>query len=242
MNRRREDDLIRLAFGELSPEEAAELKRSVDGDSEAIAALSVYSEMAAGLKELPVADCQLSSERLRDAILSKGLGRPAAGTGFRWVWAPAALALLILAIPLARRFQGEDPVAAARIEKGSRSVAPPAMETTSTPRFKGSDPAPEMKSLSSVTPSRPASTVSRDPSPRLLTASRSIPAESRVETVALLARAELDVTALETAVSDAAVPDGATESIVIIGAETDANTGARRATEVPTASNVVVGG
>jgi hypothetical protein len=100
MKRDMEDRLVRLAFGDVGPEEAAELERDARSDPDASARLAEYRRLKADLRSLhEVPDDQLSSERLRHAILNQGLRseRPARSR-FGWLWMPAAAAAIAFAL------------------------------------------------------------------------------------------------------------------------------------------------
>lgn len=94
MNRRLEDEIARLAFGDLPPARAAALERLAETDPEVKKALAAYSGLKRGLQALsPPVEHQLSSERLRREILEQGLGAPTrAAFDFRWLILPAAAA------------------------------------------------------------------------------------------------------------------------------------------------------
>ena len=105
MNSKFEEKLAQLAFGDLSPEEAARIEAQVKNDPEALHALNMYHGMRAGLsglKDIP-AD-QMSKERLRDAILAQGLKPKATPKfGWGWLWMPAMASVLAVGIMLLPR-------------------------------------------------------------------------------------------------------------------------------------------
>jgi hypothetical protein len=104
MNRKQEDALVRLAFGDTSPEEASTLERQASGDPDASATLATYRRMREGLKDLhDIPADQLSKERLRDAILSGGLKPKPVQTQRSWLWMPALAAVLAFGITIARQ-------------------------------------------------------------------------------------------------------------------------------------------
>jgi len=97
MNGKFEDKVAQFAFGDLSPEEGAQFEREVQGDPDAQRALSLYKEMREGLRSLAdVPEDQFSKERLRDAILKQGLKpvatQPVSNRG--WFWMPVAACAL----------------------------------------------------------------------------------------------------------------------------------------------------
>lgn len=115
MNRKFEDRLVRLAFGDMDAEEAARLEAEAQTDSYGAHRLAEYRRLKgdlARLKEVP-AD-QLSTERLRDAILARGLRpepeRPSTG-GLGWIWMPVAACVLAFTyVSLAKGRHSESPM------------------------------------------------------------------------------------------------------------------------------------
>src|SRR5690349_10801263 len=103
MNRKLEDAMVRLAFGDVTPEESAALEREAQHDPEAARALASYRRMREGLKDLhEIPEDQLSKERLRHAILSQGLRPKPVPSGRSWLWMPAAAATLAFGMILMR--------------------------------------------------------------------------------------------------------------------------------------------
>lgn len=91
MNRKREEELMQLAFGDLRREMGA--SREIDTDPEAAKTYQAYCEMRDGLKALrDIPEMQLSTERLRDAILREGL-HPKRGPVWNWSWITTPLAV-----------------------------------------------------------------------------------------------------------------------------------------------------
>jgi len=100
MNGKFEDKLTRLAFGEMSAEEAARLETQAKTDPAAARRLAEYRLMRSDLQALKeVPEDQLSKERLRHAILNQGLRpEPTSGGGNRgWLWMPALACALTFA-------------------------------------------------------------------------------------------------------------------------------------------------
>ncbi len=101
-----DDKLAQLAFGELSSEEARRFELEVQNDPEAQRTLMTYREMREGLKGMSeVPEDQFSKERLRDAILAQGLKplppRPVSNRG--WLWMPALACALGFGIVFAQK-------------------------------------------------------------------------------------------------------------------------------------------
>jgi len=100
MKRKDEDLLQRLAFGELSDAEAARLRQAVELSPEHKKALAGFEAMRDGLSEMrDVPEDQLSTERLREAVLSRGLKPRLRVT---WLWGPALACALGVGIGFLR--------------------------------------------------------------------------------------------------------------------------------------------
>lgn len=257
MNGKFEEKLAMLAFGDLSPEEARMLEQKAASDAEASRALAQFRAMRSELKSLgdQIPPDQLSKERLRDAILGQGLRQAEPKKESRgWVWMPlmagaAAFAFIFmrptaksepmvvienppaLNSSLAPRFEPKsEPVGVASLTntqeaKPPKPVAPTLVASKSTPkavRAKSSEPKTivlDAKDFDSATNAKvPARTKKGDPAGTMTLAS------DRKENDALVASA------------DSAGP------IILIDTHKDEGTGASSATEVGTASNVLVGG
>jgi hypothetical protein len=107
MNRRLEDKIAMLAFGELSDTEAAEVRAVAAGDAEATKLLKSYESIRSGFRSMAdsVPPDQLSKERLQDAILKQGLREKESEKPrrwFGWVLAPAALTLIVATVLVMR--------------------------------------------------------------------------------------------------------------------------------------------
>lgn len=250
MNRRFEDKLAELAFGDLSPEEAAKLEREMGADPKAMAALSTYREMREGLKGLSeVPEDQLSRERLRDAILTQGL-KPApvpAPANRSWLWMPATACLLGFALMVSLNF-ARKPHRDTQIVLGGR-LPGLALETHKEP-------------LALSGPSGQSPTFG--PFLQKPTVVAKAPAEERHDPneadVRLTANNDLADSAYDPDLGNPPAPDPRDASlqtpskatvqadaagsgpIVLIGPDTDQQTGACKATEVGNSSNVLVGG
>ena len=245
-----EDKLAKLAFGELSPEEAAKLEREVQNDPEALRALSLYKDMRAGLKSLSdVPEDQFSKERLRDAILTQGLKplptRPISSRS--WLWMPATACAMGFVLmftlnlthkkPLPQVVMGPEVASLGlsnshpiEIPKNFSTgaligpTAPPTTVATTTGDAKQPDDMDEVdpRVLTSMEPTDAAYDPDlgvQPPKGNTLTASRTSLVSS-ARTVSLKTSG----------------------SIVLIDQDKDEQTGACKATEVGSSSNVLVGG
>jgi hypothetical protein len=93
MNRKLEDELLQAAFGDLSPDEEARIAREASADPEAAKTYALYTDMKEGLKSMrDLPEHQLSTDRLRHAILQQGLKPKRTGWGLGWTLFPAAAA------------------------------------------------------------------------------------------------------------------------------------------------------
>jgi len=90
--KKKNDDLLRLAFGELSADAARAVEAQASGDASAQKELEAFRDLRASLQHLPPPPPDgLSTERLRAAILNRELSeKRAAGLG--WSWVPVAMA------------------------------------------------------------------------------------------------------------------------------------------------------
>lgn len=101
MKKRFEEELSKLAFGDLDAEEARRLEMRTASDPEASQTFQSYCRMKDELRSLAddVPADQLSKERLREAILNRGmkeqLPQKAKPT---WIWMPAMAAALAFGV------------------------------------------------------------------------------------------------------------------------------------------------
>lgn len=252
MKRNDEDKLIELAFGELTAEEAEQLRACASSDPKLARTLSQYSEMREGLaclKEIP--EMQLSCDRLRDAILAGGLKEPRS-IGWNWVGVPIALAAVAFVITLAvkRPLPTMPPVAVATPVE-SRDLFDPSID-------RGTGPVaavkPEMFGTIDKTPPEPVTKSIVKPSPVVRTAAKVRVAEGEtgkpVQVTALDGGARMGLTAegaptapLSFGASEPAATSNPPEAtLIVIEPDKLQGIGAQRATEVETSSNVVMGG
>lgn len=123
--KRKNDDLLRLAFGELSAESARAVEVQASVDEKARAELEGYRALRAGLQRLPAPPPDtLSPDRLRAAILDREL-RARRPTTSGWAWAPVALATLAAVVFVSRpRPTAADPQIVATIDEGRLDASP----------------------------------------------------------------------------------------------------------------------
>lgn len=257
MNGKFEEKLAQLAFGDLSPEEAARIEAQVRKDPMAARALEEYRAMRGGLQSMAVVpEHQLSNERLRDAILAQGLRpqpveTPAKKAGWNWAWMPVAACALGFVMMTARNQPAHTPqvvmnmpLASSEISFSPKIDGMVASLETQKPAAKSAD---VKKSMQATLVSRnetksngftlPPKEHRRDRFTK--DAAEIHPQWGPIETgggdegtrLALNGSKEANPTA-----DPIAVP------IVLIDGTSDAETGAPTATEIGTASNVLVGG
>ncbi len=94
MNRRAKDLLLKAAFGEANERDRAELEGLTARDSAAREESELLRSLRSDLVSLRgVPACQVSTERMRDAVLRAGMKQRPASSGWAWVLGPALGAL-----------------------------------------------------------------------------------------------------------------------------------------------------
>lgn len=248
MNRKFEDKLVRLAFGETGPRESSALERKVQSDPEAARALEEYQSLKTGLNLLTeIPPDQLSKERLRDAILGQGL-KPlpveSPSPRFGWAWMPVSAAALALAWLGVRHVSAPSP----------QVVAPSTMAMSLKPAPELIAPA-AVHTVKSVKPAVVHEQGATDRSARLVVRRHAAEQEpkptwavnpltkaAKPTAVARNESAKTPQAAAPQAPADQSDSDGKLTSIngpiVVINPENDNNSGAQKATEVDGASDV----
>lgn len=255
MKRKLEEKLSRFAFGDLESAEAARLEAEIAGDAEALEALATYRAMRVDLQALgaEIPTHQLSTERLRGALLDQGLRTAPKKAGYGWLWAPTAVAAMAFGlvffknmrqptIPMAGGWNG-GVVADNRV---SAELPMPKFDFSApTPPVVEKHPAPapivEAPVVRKVSHERPRSAVDRHRNDGRVADLKAQVAQQLHE--AILAIDETPKVRVASLAADAS-PAPSTEAapIVLIDNDTDNATGAKAATEVDSASNVLVGG
>ena len=254
-----DDDLLRLAFGELDPEAARSVEARVGASDRP--RFEAYRRLHDDLHRLPPPPSDgLSAERLRAAILDremKGRSKPFA---FPLVFAPVALAALAFAVILPRlkprpeprlvmgdppvRSQAFDAAPLPRFEVSKETIVAPtllkaqeqvarAVEAQAAPR---NAPAPKAAPLRR----RRARTIGRAPDVLVAqaeAASSEVPRNTLVASAAPATIAAPPSAVVESAPGVA----GTTETVVVVSSKRDLETGAPAAMEKEAAS-VLVGG
>jgi hypothetical protein len=254
MNGKFEEKLAQLAFGDLTPSEANRLELEADKDPEARRALMLYKDMREGLRSLAdVPEDQFSKERLRDAILKQGLkptpSRPLSNRS--WLWMPVAACAIGFGLVFTRHM----------IEQGRMQT-----EVVLGPESLKTGPMFGVEKLIAFA-SKSVNLHQEFIGPMLTAARKPIVLASRHRTRHHLEPHELphnlyvenatgeegdmlflgpdltDVPADTTPARQAVVATTAsTGPILLIDQDKDAQTGAQKATEVGSATNVLIGG
>ena len=259
-----EDQLARLAFGDLSDAESVALESQASLDPHLQKTLSEYRSIREGLRSLAnVPDHQLSNERLRDAILGTGLRpKPVRTMDFSWLWmsgAAAALAVGLMVILHRGRSMNpelvglDNPMGLAASTPFSSN---PFASTSSTGAMVAKVRAPkkiEQPAHSVLVALLPAPHVRH----HRLHRTHDVSNDGLLATI--FSGDTSTVNTKEAPVATSQIPSGSTPaglttadlkpvdnnpapSVVVIEPDKDQNTGAQRATEIGTPSNVVVGG
>ena len=264
MKHKYEDELAKLAFGDLTGSEAERARQIADADPKAAEVLSSYRDMAAGLRRMPVPEHQLSTERLRNVILDQNLKpRRRQFTIFKWLSAPIAIGAAAFLLTIALHAGNKPNPITAFIGDNSPSVIPdsakPLVLRNLKPTEEHAVPGSGAHEGGSVQPnnetrvasnSNRSSGFSETTPPSILTSRgnggmRGIQPTDR-GSLRTSAPPESIAMNVESAVVDTALAfdtrPNPSSPIILIGSDTDSNTGANRATEVSSANNVVVGG
>lgn len=267
MKKRFEEDLAKLAFGDLNAAEAQRLELLAMKDPEATRALDSYCRMKDELKSLAVdvPDDQLSTDRLRQAILARGLGDRRPVARFNWVWMPATAAVLAFGFMFAK----------SQFPLGNGAPTVVVDRTTSSPML--SIPkivTPEPPARTALVPRNDRRSIVSDGASTVVVMNESRTSRARRNTAGMGSRSRADDVALPGGAEDltfanrasseglglatkpmdfggrdlatmaAPAPSGPASShtILVIQPETDSTTGTHRATEVDSTANVIVGG
>lgn len=268
MKNRQEEDILRLAFGDVSGPEAEQIRKVVENDPEAGKLFASYRGLSEGLRRMPVPEHQLSTERLRNAILDRNLKPHREGSFWRFLWVPAAVGAG--AYLFATTFLGGANTPAFTDHGPSIDTVP--YSTDAVPPTVGFPKEPAPSIVAEAPPSvggTPVRSAKRHGGSRSSetgsVAVNTVPAgaenafdgrgpgfrggnvrKGREEVIAAEEAKDTLASNVETAIAENALAlsaaPAAASSIVIIGSETDSMTGANKATEVSTVNNVVIGG
>lgn len=259
MKHRYEDDLAMLAFGELPEVEAAPLRQIIEKDPEAARVYASYREMAGGLKLLPVPEHQLSTERLRDAILNQDLKQRSKAPFWQWLWGPIAVgaaAYLVMSFvnsgnrPLVPTSGSDKPILVDSGTPDMAQVTPPSNLHVTMPDGNSLPSAPAQGATERAhSPKRSIS----GPGLVAMATKRgdgrnglAIPDRSNGKREPVVLEAEAISPDIENAVAMNAISSEPSsqdaQPLILIRSDKDTATGANRAMEVSTTNNVLVGG
>lgn len=280
MNKRLDDQIAQVAFGDADPELEARIEQLAVSDAEVRATLDSYRAMRKGLRAMsPAIQHQLSTDRLREEILRRGLENRTRGFDFRWLFVPAAALGAYAFVTLALRSAPTQPVLVSsnsEVAKPAPNVDLPAwtppmevpegMALESTPHANaGSSTLAANRKPAEAARARPAGKPSRDDSPIVRNESAASKVAMKDEAPRVLAVRNSDAPGAARggaagdpspafgsglALSATAAPNGpaaadaaapAESGIVVIQPVRDRATGAYRATEVASPSNVLIG-
>jgi len=262
MDKRNEENIAKLAFGDLSEADAAEVRAHIAANADAKKALDSYEALCADLRMMrDVPPDQLSKERLRNAILTQGLNPKPVRRTFPWIGALSAGAVAALAIivvmrtgPATQQQNGTGPVAL--------NFEPSSLGSSDlTPSLNGDDrslmsgfnsvvnfdeginaPAPVQPAASQPTQT-PSDSVAKDETavyypPIRHAARRYVPETNRGESRP--APVDANLSAGVTMSKAIATPKRSSETLVLIKSDKDSDTGASSAVEVHQTEDVIV--
>ncbi|MEI7577300.1 MAG: hypothetical protein WCK51_10430 [Armatimonadota bacterium] len=259
-NWKNDDELLNLAFGELSDRDSQALEAKLLGDYSAQKELDLLrtlrSDMIAIRDDIP--EMQFSNERLRQAILSSGKPARPAFPWLNWVLGPAALAsVAALAFVMTKGSGPKETVFVANNTKPAVENVLPDVEIKVPAGLKEDRVAsltipPSNLRIDESGPTEVRVERKKGPSKKRI--------RTRVNSAVLVARREdpkpdlrdvnsgssaaLKASDSATIAPPAAITLASTEAapIILIDANTDSGVGAPTATEVSNPSNVAIGG
>jgi hypothetical protein len=271
MRKRFEEELSKLAFGDLDVEEARRLEMQTLSDPEASQTFQTYCRMKEELRSLAqdVPADQLSKERLREAILNRGMKEPLPRSAKpTWVWMPAMAAVLAFGFMFVKgQLAGQAPTVVVNNSKARPNVDLPNFGVDAP--VAAAKPAPTTVRKPNLVVEKPPMTVASNVgrSNRDERSYDNITDRNQASREMPVGVANLDLKSQSTegqeltqtmffggekkdpAVRDMAfAPMAATgtpappATIVVIQSETDADTGTLKAKEVSSTANVIVGG
>lgn len=256
MKRKNEEQLIELAFGDITAGEAERLRQEISADPKASETLRTYEELRSSIGDLKdVPEMQLSRERLRHAILAGGL-KESRKWNLQWLGAPVAIAAVAFAFTLVARrpalplpagqglvatqnagdveIGGFDPTIE-RIEAPSKLFGGPGLGTITFDER----PEPEVKPKSQVrvaSNNRPwPAEKPKDAEVTVKPTTTSVVGDVVAPTVMAAAAAPTETTIDD----DAIVYD---TEVIVLTTEMNRDTGAQRATAMESGNNVLIGG
>jgi anti-sigma factor RsiW len=247
--RKREEELIELVFGDLPSERADRLRQAIDQDPELRRAYECYLEMREDLASMrDVPEDQLSLERLRHAILARGLEEQKNRRLFPgWLWMPASSMALAAVLISARGWMpGPEPkyVTDATLDTSGPAVAldlPASLRKAVVREVASNETAPQARPQPKVRRNSERRNARAENGPVLV--AMSTPAESKtVLEEKEEEKAQPVVTEKTSATMVADAPSAEPPAVVLIQEEGSEGMGAMRAVEMESFQHVVVGG
>ncbi len=244
-----DEKLAELAFGDLSPKEAERIEAQASMDPEAMRVLSTYRSMKGGMGDLmDIPEDQLSKDRLRNAILMQGLKpKPEKASPLGWLWMPATAFLLAAAVMLFNpQGSGGDPVVAvSEKDVPSNFVAIKPLTSFNFGTLSAGTASEEKEAPKSIVVAQ--SQQSEPPVRRKRIRNNEELAKVELKGFGLIASNHQAPRITITTVPDPEMSPETEASapptpIVIIEDNRDVSTGAYRAIEVGSSSNVLIGG
>lgn len=243
---KKKDDLLRLAFGELSADAARAVEAGASADARA--ELASLRDLRASLERLPTPPPEgLSNDRLRAAILDREL-RTRRAAPLAWAWAPLALAAFAGIVLFARPAPRSAPqiVSMPTVHRDEVALVAPDFQPLSSVDFGDAEPPQAAAAPKAAPQAAPA------PHRRQSSRSRKANVERIVPPVVEVEPQQKDLVAVVQEPETIAAPPSALvapspgavrgdETVVIVSGKRDLGTGAPAATETE-ASNVLVGG
>ncbi|MBX3118983.1 MAG: hypothetical protein KF784_07950 [Fimbriimonadaceae bacterium] len=262
MKNNNESKWIEYAFGELDSSEAELLRQELAKDTEAEKFVSDFEALRRDLKQLnEVPDHQLSTERLRHAILNKGLNRPKKKAGWlSWVWMPGTAAALTFATLFVMNRGGDPNVilpsgGSLVVNTPARSfelLKDPAMSALQGIAMSQKEKPEGIISETTIAMRTPEQPQSRAPRGKRNTSKKATIVLAGIESAILNKTATLDESPTPAGGAAARgshmttlvepMPMSASEPIILITPENDSKTGARKAVEQSSSSNVSISG
>lgn len=225
-----EEMMIRFAYGELDEHEVSKAEELIATSDEARRIYDIHAIAAGGIKRLPEAPApQLSSERLREAILSREIRVSGARP---WTWAGTAASIVAAGALAVYVFL-----------PGESTVSPSESNTVVAVRDAVDNPSTIERFDEPVSAAAAESIHERVPETKVV-AEKSAPIRKRPQPAASKRTSEPTGSFTSAALSGpAAAPrdSGEVEAVVIISRTSNAIDGTSDATEIVSATDVVLG-
>jgi hypothetical protein len=128
MDKKFEDKIARMAFGELSEAEATEVRAHAAANADAAQALASYEAIRSDLRRMKdVPPDQLSKERLQNAILTQGLRPKPVRRAFPFAWVTSAAATVLVGFVLLNNMSPDQVVVNTPTANPAGSIAAPVL-------------------------------------------------------------------------------------------------------------------